>query len=271
MRWLVAIAAIVTCALAITMHIAGRAPSQNVGRGPGRTCVLPPRTCTERCDELVEMPLVGIGYFDAREREELIEATSTSFLRRDLKMVIEYAAAKVLCKSSTWNTGIGGPIALGDMSQQDGATPGTLWGQARHPRNTHVDGLALDIAYFQRDTPNNRQRAICPHTARKGTGASAGVMIERWHCIAPPDRLDAWRTALFIGAILEEPRIRVIGVDGRAAAPIIAAFDELCRTRWIDAFACRREKIRFETRNKGHGWFFGHHDHLHVAISDADR
>ena len=256
MRWHVTAAAGVTCALAIALHVAGRPPGRNVGRGPGIACVLPPRTCAERCDELVEMPLVGFGYVDVRVAEESLPATSTSYLRRDLMMLVQYAAAKVACKAATWNTGIGGPIALGDMSERDGSTPGTLWGMPRHPPNTHVDGLALDIAYFQRDTPDNHMRPICPHVWRGR---------ERWHCVAPPTRLDAWRTALFIGAFLEEPRIRVIGIDGRAAKPILAAFDELCATRWIEPAACRRHKIEFETRAAGHGWFYGHHNHLHVA------
>jgi hypothetical protein len=204
------------------------------------------------------MPLVGFGYVDYRATEEMIEATSTSFIRRDLMMVVQYAAAKVACKAATWNTGHGSPIGLGDMSEHDGSTPGMVWGAPRHPRNTHVGGVAIDIAYYQRDTPDNEPRAVCPHTDARGK--------ERWRCVAAPTHLDAWRTALFIGAFLEEPQIRVIGMDGLVGPPVLEAFDELCATGWIDRAACaRRRLIQFETRNRGRGWFFGHHNHLHAA------
>jgi hypothetical protein len=85
-------------------------------------------------------------------------------------------------------------------------------------------------------------------------------------CLAPPTRLDAWRTALFIGAFLEEPRIRAIGIDGRAARPILRAFDDLCSAGWIEGAACRSDRIEFETRNQHRGWFYGHHHHLHVSL-----
>ena len=258
MRWSVVLATLVTVALALVVRCANRPPGRNIGRGPGRACVLPPRSCVERCDELVEMPLVGLGYVDNRVTEEMIEATSTSFIRRDLMMLVQYAAAKVACKAATWNTGHGAPIGLGDMSERDGSTPGMVWGQPRHPWNTHVGGLAIDIAYYQRDTPDNEPRPVCPHMDTRGK--------ERWRCLATPAHLDAWRTALFIGAFLEEPHVRVIGVDGLVAAPILDAFDELCATGWIDRAACaRRRLIQSEQRNAGRGWFFGHHNHLHAA------
>ncbi len=73
---------------------------------------------------------------------------------------------------------------------------------------------------------------------------------------------------MFIGAFLEDANIRVIGIDGKAAMPILAAFDELCRTTWIDTSACRRrDRVRWETKPTGRGWFYGHHNHLHVSWS----
>jgi hypothetical protein len=263
MRWHVVAAVVVTAAVAFVHHCARRPAGRNIGRGPGPACTLPPRTCVERCDELVEMPASGPGYFDHVVVEESIPETSTSFIRRDLMMLVQYAAAKVACKAAAWNTGIGGPIALGDMSHRDGSTPGEVWGMPRHPASSHVDGLAIDIAYYQRNTPNNNQRAICPHVDATGK--------ERWRCLAPPTHLDEWRTALFIGAFLEEPRVRVIGIDGKTAKPILDAFAELCRTRWIEEHACKSRRISYETRRDGRGWFYGHHNHLHVAWSARDQ
>jgi hypothetical protein len=206
----------------------------------------------------VEIPSNGSGYVDDRLDDERAAAWSTSYLRRDLMMVVEYAAAKVACKANGWDTGNGAAVGLGDMSERDGATPGTAKGKPRHPTSTHENGRDIDIAYFQRGTLDNRLRPICRH--RSAAGA------DEHRCLVAPERLDAWRTALLIGAVLEEPRIRAIGIDGHAAAAILGAFDELCATGWIDHAACeRRDRIRFETRDTGHGWFRGHHNHLHVS------
>jgi hypothetical protein len=186
---------------------------------------------------------------------ELSAATSTSYLRRDLAMVVAYAAARVDCKAAGW-AGSHEPIVLGDMSQSDGGIPGTRQGLPRHPLATHVGGRDIDIAYYQRGTDDNHIRAICEHEL-------AG--IDQHHCVAPPNILDARRTALFLGSLLEESRIRAIGIDGAAAPPILAAFEQLCRDGWIRRYACRPEKIHYETAATGRGWYHFHHGHLHVS------
>src|SRR5262249_16789158 len=148
MWWHLAIAALVTGSAAITMMIIDRAPRARIGPGPGPECVLPARACTASdCAELVEMPTVGEGYMDVRLDGELTSEAWTSYLRRDLMLLVRYAAAKVACKAHDWRTGNGGPIVLGDMSERDGSTPGTWYGLPRHPVNTHVDGRDIDIAY----------------------------------------------------------------------------------------------------------------------------
>jgi hypothetical protein len=259
MLWHLATAAVTTIGLAIVVHRAGRAPAYSVGDGPGPACVLPERRCTTACDELDEMPLGGVGYLDRRIEEETIPETSTSFVRRDLMMLVHYAAAKVACKARDWKTGNGGPIVLGDGSEIDGSTPGSVWGMPRHPAHSHVDGLAIDIAYYQRGTVDNSLRPVCPHFTQRR---------EQWHCTAAPALLDASRTALFVGALLEDEQVRVIGIDGLVAQPVLAAFDELCAHGWIDRDACtRRRRIRFERTNTGAGWFYGHHNHLHLALT----
>jgi len=260
MRYLLAIAAVATIVAAIVVHRipSPRAARPSLGPGPGPACALPPRTCIGNdCDEIVEMPLAGPGYVDVQLEGEQTPDSSTSFLRRDLMTIVRYAAAKVECKARDWPSGNGGEIVLGDMSERDGSRPGMHIGSPRHPEQTHVGGRDIDIAYFQRDTLDNQLRPICRHQEHG---------VELYRCIAPPTRLDAWRTALFIGALLEETRVRVIGVDGTAATPILAAFDELCETAWIDKAACnRRNRIAFETSDTGRGWFRGHHNHMHVS------
>jgi hypothetical protein len=260
-RWHVTIATLVTGAIGIAIAVRASPPHLPVGPGPGPACALPLRGCSgppEWCAELVEMPTVGQGYIDVRIAGEDRPETSTSYLRRDLILVVRYAAAKVACKAGDWHTGTGGEIVLGDMSERDGSTPGTASSRPRHPANTHQDGRDIDIAYFQRDTLDNQLRSICRHTSVAG--------VDEYRCLAAPDHLDASRTALFLGAVLESTEIRVIGVDGRAARPILAAFDRLCTTGWIARWACdQRAKIHFELRSTGKGWFRGHHNHLHIS------
>ncbi len=162
-----AVAALVTAAVAVVVHVVPRSvpPRAGIGPGPGPACPLPRRVCSARCHELVKIAPIGRGYIDVHLDAEADTETSTSYLRRDLMMLVEYAAAKVACKADDWSTGNGGLIALGDMSERDGATPGTRTGSPRHPPNTHTHGRDIDIAYFQRDTLDNQLRPICKHHA----------------------------------------------------------------------------------------------------------
>src|SRR4030095_7365930 len=84
-------------------------------------------------------------------------ARSGTWLRRDLFVVLRHAAARVACSTG------GRPITLGDMSQSDGAIPGTWLLQPRHPPGSHVGGSDIDLAYYQRGRPENHLQAICPH------------------------------------------------------------------------------------------------------------
>lgn len=53
---------------------------------------------------------------------------------------------------------------------------------------------------------------------------------------------------------------------GRAARPILAAFDALCASGWIAPWACSaRSRIHYELHDDGGGWYRGHHNHLHVS------
>jgi hypothetical protein len=222
-------------------------------------CPLPPRDCDDsaaRCGELVLFePSRGAGYEDVPLDDERARATSTSYVRRDVMMLVKYATAKVACLASTW-AGNGGPLALGDMSQRDGATPGTASGAPRHPASTHRAGRDIDLAYYQLETANNHLRAICPH-------AIGGV--DQHHCTGPPLWLDARRTALLIGVLYESPRVRVIGVDGAVATAVLWHLAQLCRAGIVARDACRRVHLAAETTDAHRGWFYAHHNHLHVS------
>lgn len=220
-------------------------------RDHARPAALPPLACTERCDQLVWFaPSSGPGYVDLPLDGETATPESTSYLRRDLMMAIKYAAAKVARIAG------GHPLVLGDASDRNGDTPGTLHGQPRHPRNTHADGLDIDLGYYQRNTPNNNLRAICRHDLDG---------VDQYHCTGAPFLLDARRTALFLGFLFESPHVRVVGVDGRAARPIQRAIERACTAGTIEVAACTRIVLAFETQDTGRNWFLGHHGHMHVS------
>jgi hypothetical protein len=239
------------CGAAISL--AGLAAASYVASLPSHDVALPPRECTEGCDALVWFaPPRGPGYEVVALEDEDALPDSMSYIRRDLMMAIKYATAKVA------RTAGGRPLGLGDMSDRDGATPGTAYGQPRHPRHTHTAGRDADVAYYQRGTPDNHLAPICPH-------AIDG--FEQWHCTGPPTTLDARRTALFIGFLFESPRVRIVGIDGAAAGPIWHAIHRVCANGTVPADACARIRIGYETANTGRFWYFGHHNHMHVSWS----
>ncbi len=262
MWWQLALATVVTLGFAGARQLDLWGDDGAIGQGPGRPCDLPARVCdprVQRCDWMMEMPGEGVGFEDHQRDSHPGMRALVSWIRRDLAMLVQYAAAKVACKARSWSTGTGGPIVVADMSAYDGSIPGELLGRRHHPLGSHTNGRDLDIAYYQRGTYDNAVRPICRYRDREG--------VDQMRCLARPTQLDAWRTALFFGALLEEPRIRVIGIDGKAARDILAAFDRLCATSWIEPAACaQRGKIVYETRDRGLAWFRGHHDHFHVSL-----
>ena len=224
------------------------------GVGPGPSCPnLPDRDCSSNCGDLVVFnPRVTPWYDDYAINGETNGNQYRSYLRRDLKMLVDYATAKTLCKSDGW-TGNGGPLGLGDMSEANGAIPGTSDNDPGHPYGSHTNGFDIDLGYYQINTPDNRLRPICDYANN--------------HCVAPPHLLDTWRTAMFLGSLLESPRVRIIGVDGQAGAVLDAAMSQLCNDDWLDATACTKlYKVAYEVTNQGNGWFYHHHHHAHISM-----
>ena len=169
------------------------------GPGPGPTCSsLPTRDCTTGCSTLVTFnPRTTAYYDDYPINGETTTNQYRSYLRRDLMMLVKYATAVVDCKAAGWAGGNGMPLGLGDMSEGNGAIPGTSIGQPGHPQGTHVNGNDMDIAYYQNQGPNNFLRPICEHV-QNGQ--------DQYHCVGAPTRLDVWRTALALGAMFESVR-----------------------------------------------------------------
>jgi hypothetical protein len=242
----------------------------DAGPGPGsypgglEDCPMPPLECegnSAYCGALIHFdPTEGYGYIDYPENGETWDNQYRSWLRRDVVMAIQYAAAKVECLAKDWEFGNGKPIGLIDMSEEDGSIPGTSVGQPGHPQGTHVDGFDIDVSYFQHGTSDNAARPICDHYEN---GAEA------YHCTAPPHLLDPWRQALFIGALHEHPALRVIGCDGQAGPIIDATIDKLCDEGWLKPAACGSNKLTYETTDMGYGWFHFHHHHIHISFNST--
>ncbi|MBI4701115.1 MAG: hypothetical protein HY744_08150 [Deltaproteobacteria bacterium] len=228
------------------------------GPGPGPSCNgLPTRDCSgtaKYCGELVVFdPRVTAHYDDYPINGETQNNQYRSYLRRDLKMLIDYATAKVLCKATGWKSGIGGALGLGDMSEKNGDIPGTSIGQPGHPQGTHEDGYDIDVGYYQ--TPpqkDNHLRPVCKYANE--------------HCTEPPIYLDKWRHALFLGHLFESKRTRVVGVDGQVGLVVEPALLQLCKDNWLTSEACNNVRLAYEVTNKGYGWYYFHHHHSHVSL-----
>jgi len=247
----------------------------DIGTGPGDNLNFPLDQLANRCPNLPAVectagaaacnaivffdPVLGPGYDNYPINGETTANQYRSYLRRDLMMLVKYAAAYVDCLATGWAFGNGGRVGLGDMSEQNGAIPGTSINDPGHPAGTHTNGFDLDIGYFQVDTPDNRLRPICDHFERG---------VDAYHCTAAPHLLDPWRTALFIAALHEHPALRVIGADGKAGPLIESAFRQLCSAGWIKSAVCSAGlSLAYEETDQGRGWFLFHHHHFHVSFS----
>jgi hypothetical protein len=223
---------------------------------------MPPRDCTDgpACNEIEAFePVDGRGYENYPLNGETAEDQYRSYARRDLRMLIQHAAAWVDCKASSWRFGNHKPLALGDMSEKDGSIPGTREGDPGHPQGTHVNGFDMDVGYFQLKAKDNRLRPVCEHMSGPQ---------DAYHCTAAPDDLDTWRTTLMLGQMLTSSRVRVIGVDGQVGPLLEKAAPTLCKLGFLEQKACDKyeSSLAYETTNGGAGWYYFHHHHWHVSL-----
>jgi hypothetical protein len=236
--------------------------------GPGQAppdveveCDLPQLLCNsdiEDCAELIQFdPTYGYGYSDFPENGETEDNQYRSWLRRDTVYLIKYATARVACLSKNWSYGNGGPLGLIDMSEEDGSIPGTSIGSPGHPAGTHTNGYDIDVAYYQKDSDDNRARVICDD--------------RDFHCQDFPHLMDEWRNALFLGSLYEHPDLRVVGVDGKAGGMIEQAFEMLCEWGWIKEEACQTHKFAYEFVDEGRGFYRFHHHHMHISFNGTSQ
>lgn len=166
-----------------------------------------------------------------------------SNLRREVIYLVRYAAFETARAFPDTN-----PIALMDMSEREGDTPGTAEGRLRHPQGTHVRGNDIDVAYYQTGDDNGG-RAVCPRN-------------DGYFCTGEPTLLDARRTAFFLSRLLEHPRTRVIGVDPEVAEDVQPAAWDLVDEGILDERGAQR--VNGRKLAYGDGWPF-HHHHLHYS------
>ncbi len=224
---------------------------------------LPPRDCvgtTQYCGELIAYDRMGAGFDNYPINGETEADQYRSFIRRDLMMLSEWAAAYVDCKTRDWHTGNGMPIGLGDMSEASGAIPGTRDNDPGHPPGTHENGYDMDFAYFQIQPPDNHLREICPHVVNGS---------EQYHCVGEPDNIDLWKHSLLLGAMFTSPRVRVIGVDGRVGPLLDKSIPVLCQKGYLPQSACdaAAQSLAYEQVDMGYGWYLFHLHHSHISTT----
>jgi hypothetical protein len=162
-------------------------------------------------------------------------------LRREVAYLVTYAARQTAAAYPSAQ-----PIALLDMGEANGDTPGAMVNSLRHPEGTHVEGNDIDIAYYQTG-PDNLGRAVCPN--------------DGYFCTGTPNLLDAEVSAYFMAQLFTSPNVRVVGVDTEIADLLIASADDLYQAGMISA----GQRNAFTSQMAyGQGWPF-HHHHLHLS------
>ncbi len=129
-----------------------------------------------------------------------------SYVRKDLTMLIAYAA----CEMQKRFPGTS-PIALADLSQADGRTPGTDVGSPRHGTTTHT-GNDMDISYFQTDGANDPQ-IVCGDGSDTNNNGTAGRFNDGAFCTTDVNIVDWTREGYWFAKLAESPLVRVFGLD----------------------------------------------------------
>ena len=89
---------------------------------PASNCNAPSWQCTGTdCGEVVAFePNLGDGYWDYNLNGETVGDEYRSYIRKEVMMLIKYAAASVNCMGAAWTVGNGVALGLGDMSEANG-------------------------------------------------------------------------------------------------------------------------------------------------------
>lgn len=189
------------------------------------------------------------GYFIASKAKY-------SFLRRDLTMLIQYAACEVRYRFADTT-----PIGLADLSQQDGKTPGTDVGNPGHATSTHR-GDDIDIAYYQTDGANNPQ-IICGDGTDKNPNGVGGKYNDGAFCTTADNIIDWPRELWLFAKFSESPKARVFGIDETLAKKFMSGAAQLRKDG--DVSADIAERMTHVGYGNAGGWAF-HHHHSHMSF-----
>ena len=190
------------------------------------------------CNRIIQFP----NAVDSDQGYLVTHEQHYSNLRREVAYLVQWATAEVEAEFPGTN-----PLALMDMGQADGDTPGRLDDSLRHPEGTHVEGNDLDIAYYQTGD-DNMGRAVCDN--------------DGYNCTGPATILDAERTAYFMAMLMRSEYVRVIGVDTEVAGDVLEAAEDLVSEGKLTSSDASNLDAHMAYSTSG--WPF-HHHHMHFS------
>jgi len=231
------------------------------------TCVstsgCPTWMCTgPTCSDIIAMP----GSTSATTTEAMLDGYYVSheprysFLRRDLTMLVQYAACEVANRYPGTR-----PLATGDLTQADGMTPGSDTGDLRHPAGTHTGG-DMDLAYYQNDSdPNLRNdlQIICGDGTDTNYNGRPGVYNDGYFCTTDMNIVDWPRQAYFFAMMASTPLVRVFGVDETIADDFEREINALYTAGEITS--AQATQALYLGYGADGGWAF-HHHHTHMSF-----
>jgi hypothetical protein len=225
---------------------------------------VPERDCFSGCADLIALPGSDDRDSDTARRDGYYIETPRKYAhaRRDLAALLRYAANEVQRRfpGTAQDT-----LAVNDVCQADGLTPGTDVGRPRHPTSTHVRGKDIDLAYFQSDGRSNGQ-IICGDGSDNNPNGRPGQFNDGYFCTTDRNVVDVRRQVWFMAKLAESHRYRVLGIDQTLVEP----FEKEAR-RLYEAGEIGLRQYRRITTGLGYGteggWQF-HHHHIHLSLAE---
>jgi|GEM_PF-1547002 len=191
------------------------------------------------CNRIMQFPQAA----DTDQGYLVTHEAHYSNLRREVAYLVASATQSVQATFSGTK-----PLALMDMGQADGDTPGRMVDSLRHPDGTHIEGNDIDIAYYQTGD-DNLGREVCES--------------DGYFCTGPATLLEPRRTAYFMAMLMRSDYIRVIGVDPEIAEEVQDAASDLRS----EGLLLSSDISNLNTYMAyGDGWPF-HHHHMHLSWS----
>jgi hypothetical protein len=180
-----------------------------------------------------------------------------AYLRKHVTLAIAWSACEVARRHPGTT-----PLAIQDMSQADGKTPGTDVGAPRHPTTTHT-GSDVDISYYQTDGANDVQ-IVCGDGSDTNANGRPGKYNDGYFCTTETNIVDWTREVWFFAKMADTPLMRVFGIDQTMPAKFTAGADALLKSGAIDAAV--KERMTILGYGASGGWQY-HHHHTHMSYN----